>query len=461
MDRSNVPASEIASRLAAAGVEQGIVIPAPPGRAEPLPSIVELTAPRRGTLIPVHGRVGAVHGIETPFRAIAREDSNIHAEVIRVSGETPTAAVVATASAPIYGDDTVARVRDRMDELAQSLTSLVLFDRIPETTRPIPLGEIPDRLGNAGAPRASQRMSLSTRIAARRAKKRLLSVPYIAKTMLAIFCLTVARRIRGAARTLLRRHPVRIFTFHRISNLCRDGMTISPSMFERQINEIERHHDVVSLDRAIRLAADGARLRRPVAALTFDDAYRSVMTHAYPIMTRAGVTGTCFVATGFVDTEGRFPHDAASPVREQLSVMSWSNIRTLADAGWLIGGHTVSHARLSACDARTVDAELAASLTELRDRIDVGAPPFAFPFGGQGDITPYARRRVEEIGYSACLADFGGENVGATNPFALSRIELGGDHSELAWRARVHGFDLAEWRQRLPALAHRVTARAS
>jgi peptidoglycan/xylan/chitin deacetylase (PgdA/CDA1 family) len=451
----------VASCLAAAGVEQGIVIPPRTGRAEPRPTTIELTAPRRGTLIPVYGRVGALHGIEAPFHAVARHDTHVHAEVIRVSGETATAAVVATASAPVYRDDTVARVRDRIDELAQSLTTLVLLDRIPETTRSIPLDAIPDRQGNAGSPRASQRLALSTRIAVRRASARLRSVPYVAKTMLAIFFLAVARRLRGAARTLLRRHPVRIFTFHRISNLCRDGMTVSPSVFERQIIEIERHHDIVSLDRAIKLAADGTRLRRPVAALTFDDAYRSVMTYAYPIMTRAGVTGTCFVATGFVNTEGRFPHDAGNPVREHLSVMSWRNLRTLAGAGWLIGGHTVSHPRLAACDAGTIDAELSTSFASLREQTGVSAPPFAFPFGGEHDITPYARRRVEELGYAACLADFGGEIARATNPFALTRIELGGDHSELAWRTRVHGFDRAEWRHRIPALHQRVAVRAS
>ena len=41
-----------------------------------------------------------------------------------------------------------------------------------------------------------------------------------------------------------------------------------------------------------------------------------------------------------------------------------------------------------------------------------------------------------------------GENFCPADRFELQRIDLGGDHNTLGWKARVHGFDLRRWRER-------------
>ena len=100
-----------------------------------------------------------------------------------------------------------------------------------------------------------------------------------------------------------------------------------------------------------------AVLRPPSAktlAITFDDAYRSVIELAFPILSRAGFSATVFAPTDFVGIEepwpGRASTTGARPAREELVPMSWEELEHLAQAGWEIGSHTRSHPRLPTLD---------------------------------------------------------------------------------------------------------------
>jgi len=219
-------------------------------------------------------------------------------------------------------------------------------------------------------------------------------------------------------------------------------MTVSDDLFEKQIAYLDRRHEIVSLENTLQHVARGARLKRPIAAVTFDDGYRSVLTAAKPILDRAGISAHCFVCTDHVGTEQRFPHDDDVPVREFLDVMSWDELRELQRAGWGIGAHTASHARLSECAGDALEYELRAPVDALHNRLGVERPVLAYPFGGREDISPEARTRVPHHGYVACLSDYGGENRPGDALFELCRIDIGGDHSGLAWKVMADGVSL-------------------
>jgi len=266
------------------------------------------------------------------------------------------------------------------------------------------------------------------------------------KGVAAVAALVLVRPLRDLFRTLRATHPVRVFTFHRISDLCRDGMTVAPVVFQRQIEYVKRYHDVMPLGRALELLRAGARLRRPVAVLTFDDGYRSVFERAWPAMTAAGVVGCCFVCTDFVGTDRRFPHDAGNAARDQLGLMGWEELQTLRAAGWTLGGHTATHPRLSLCTEDALRDELTRPLVALRERLGMTAVAMAYPFGGADDVPPGFSDVVRSVGYAACFSNHGGENFWPADCLDLRRIELGGDFASLAWKAHAHGFDLARWR---------------
>jgi peptidoglycan/xylan/chitin deacetylase (PgdA/CDA1 family) len=255
--------------------------------------------------------------------------------------------------------------------------------------------------------------------------------------------LALVRPARDAYRSLLRRHPVRVFTFHRVTHLCRDGMTIAPELLRRQLTYLARFHRLVPLDEALRLLESNARLSRPVAAITFDDGYRSVREPAGTIFRDLGVAGaTCFLSTDLVGTDRRFAHDEGNPVAELLDVMSWDDVRALRAEGWTFGGHTATHARLSACPTPVRDRELTAPLDALRRELRLQSPTMSYPFGAPSDITEEGLGAIRRLGYRACLSNFGGENWGGTDPFRVARIDLGGDHDTIGWKTMAHGLRL-------------------
>jgi peptidoglycan/xylan/chitin deacetylase (PgdA/CDA1 family) len=79
---------------------------------------------------------------------------------------------------------------------------------------------------------------------------------------------------------------------------------ITPGFLDRTIRGLKRwKYDIVSMDEACRRAVTLAQPRRFVC-LTFDGAYKDVMTTAYPVLSRHGIPFTVFVPTAFPDGLG-------------------------------------------------------------------------------------------------------------------------------------------------------------
>ena len=108
---------------------------------------------------------------------------------------------------------------------------------------------------------------------------------------------------------LLARPPYRplILGYHRVvedfaasAQTEMPAMLIGREMFERHIDWIGRHFKYVSLDEIGERVASGTPFREPVAAITFDDGYRDVYDHAYPLLKQKGIPAAIFVVTDLV-----------------------------------------------------------------------------------------------------------------------------------------------------------------
>lgn len=132
----------------------------------------------------------------------------------------------------------------------------------------------------------------------------------------------------------------------------------------------------------------------PAFTISFDDAHRSVLEHAAPILEALDVPATLFVPTAFVETSTEF--------------LGWDDLRRLRDAGWTLGSHTASHPRMG---WRLYDEDEAAHLARLVREVEVsreqmerelGEAPrlFAYPFGEAPSV---ARRAAERAGVEAAF----------------------------------------------------------
>jgi peptidoglycan/xylan/chitin deacetylase (PgdA/CDA1 family) len=181
---------------------------------------------------------------------------------------------------------------------------------------------------------------------------------------------------------------------------------------------LERGYRITRFTEAVRSPADGK-----VAAITFDDAFRSVFEYGFPILRRLGVPATLFVPTDYIDADAGFldwPGIDAwrhGPAERELVPMSWSEIGELADAGWEIGSHTGSHPHLTQIDAAALADELVRSKAECERQLSRPCPSVAYPYGDlDGRVVAAAAR----AGYitAAALPD----KLDARDPMQWPRV---------------------------------------
>jgi peptidoglycan/xylan/chitin deacetylase (PgdA/CDA1 family) len=122
-----------------------------------------------------------------------------------------------------------------------------------------------------------------------------------------------------------------------------------------------------------------AELQRPIVSLTFDDGALSHHEVALPALRAAGLAGTFYLTSEYLDAKGRPPF------------MTTRMAEDLRDAGMEIGGHTATHPHLSQVDADQLEVELVDSKRELERRLHVRVEDFASPFG---DTNRTVRRRI-------------------------------------------------------------------
>ncbi|MHB1835196.1 MAG: polysaccharide deacetylase family protein [Solirubrobacteraceae bacterium] len=158
--------------------------------------------------------------------------------------------------------------------------------------------------------------------------------------------------------------------YHGLSPSWPAVISATPSRFERQVASLlRRGYRPVRFSEIV--AASGAE---KLLAITFDDAFRSVVQYGLPILERLGAVATLFVPTDYIDA-GRpmrwsgIEEWLGGPHENELLPASWAQLRALAEAGWEIGSHTCSHPHLTAIDGETLARELSQSRAVCEERM--------------------------------------------------------------------------------------------
>ena len=219
-----------------------------------------------------------------------------------------------------------------------------------------------------------------------------------------------------------------ILCYHKVERRLELGVTrLSPRRFARQMERFARHGwRSLTLDQLVAVARGERRAGEREVAITFDDAYRGLRDHAFPVLESLGFTATCFVITEFAGRLNRW--DVAYGGR-RFAHLAWRDIRRWEARGITFASHTATHRRLTWLDAGEVRRELAASRADMRAALGAEPRAVSYPFGAAG-----ARERVlaAEEGYDAGFALAGrwsGDRMAITRlpvyPWALPRPGVG------------------------------------
>ena len=278
-----------------------------------------------------------------------------------------------------------------------------------------------------------------------------------------------------------------ILCYHRVGT---EGVPLHTSMrpefFEAQMRFLRRHYRVVSLSTMSAELASGD-VREPGVVVTFDDGYRDLYEHAFPILRKYSLPATLFVIAGaaefgqvawydriflalriadqdkidlLLDQPRRFllmtpelrlrsaieivshlrklpdelRKECCAEIEKQIPLpedqlanrmLTWEQMRTMHNAGVAFGSHTMTHPVVSRLSPEALRWELSESKSLLESRLQCSVNDFAFPFGHPADCGTTAAGFLSQCGYRTGATTTFGVNTPGVDPYALKRAQIG------------------------------------
>lgn len=279
-----------------------------------------------------------------------------------------------------------------------------------------------------------------------------------------------------------------ILMYHRVCPMAQAqpwfarGTAVTPDAFQRQMQWLVQHFEVVPLRTLLANRGDSGSTR-PRASITFDDGYADTFTHALPVCEALGIVGTVFPVEGHlaetgqtlwfdafytllqrvVDISGEAGQDAdilgtplsrwvQGPEKETLQhatpmqridllvglaqrlglapvlpagtlYLSSTQLQQLVSHGWSVGGHGQTHTRFTSLDDAALQQELQAGL-DLARNVDPGEPILAYPDGANNARVAHLAR---ETGFRWALTVTHGSVSSATDSMTVPRFFAKGD----------------------------------
>ncbi len=211
---------------------------------------------------------------------------------------------------------------------------------------------------------------------------------------------------------------VTILLYHRVGGGSDSDVDLPLADFERQLEHLAEHHEVIDLDEALVRLSVGTEPADdrpgPAVAITIDDGTDDLTDHLLPALDRAGLPATAYIATRFVEEGADFPWGARPT--------SWAALRDAHSPLVTYGSHTHDHLLLDRLEPGSVRLDLDRSIELLTTRLGERPAHFAYPKAVTG--SPAAEIEVRRRFSSATLARSRVNVPGRSDPLQLWRTPI-------------------------------------
>ena len=181
-----------------------------------------------------------------------------------------------------------------------------------------------------------------------------------------------------------------ILYYHGVDERCVEN-------FRQQMAYLARECSVVKACDIHDMNSEGSKT---VVAITFDDAFVSVLKNAVPILREYGLPAAIFVPTGYIGQNPGWAMANDCPDKSE-TVMTERQIAELDKEGFEILSHTVTHAKLTDLNDADLETELNQSKQRLEQILGHNVTAVSYPHGAcNARIHEAAQRAGYTMGFT-------------------------------------------------------------
>ncbi|MBS4718481.1 MULTISPECIES: polysaccharide deacetylase family protein [Aeromonas] len=154
--------------------------------------------------------------------------------------------------------------------------------------------------------------------------------------------------------------------------------------------------------------------------ITADDGYQDNLTRMLPLLEKYGYKAVVYVVTG--EGYNRWDVEQASNPDTRVDLMNGEQLKALVASGHVeIGGHTLTHPRLSKLAPEQQAHEIQENKRQLETLLGHPLLSFAYPYG---DMDESAKAQAMAAGYRFAVATNSGPRAMHQDPFRIRRIAI-------------------------------------
>ena len=230
---------------------------------------------------------------------------------------------------------------------------------------------------------------------------------------------------------------IKVLIYHRVNDdekVCaeQEFMCVHTSAFRRQLELLDRWGFTTITFRDYRLFLDGKiNLPRKPVILSFDDGYKEVHDHAFPLLREFGMTAVIFAMADQHITSNAWDRQLGIP---DAPLLSAQELLELHLAGFEIGSHTLTHRALPDLPKEEAWEEISRSRMLLEILLNASVESLAYPYGLTDEGV---KAMVTGAGYRTGCGVYSGPGTFGIDQLDVRRILIPGSLSTAGFALRM------------------------
>ena len=237
--------------------------------------------------------------------------------------------------------------------------------------------------------------------------------------------------------------PIPVLLYHHINYHKGDMVTITPEVFERQMEYLHRAgYRTLKINELLSYINGEFTLNQNAAVVvTFDDGWLDNYLYAFPVLKRYKINAAIFIVTDRTEKASENIKEVPSSVpthresklliaegNSHRVVLNWEHVKEMLDSGLVeFYSHTKRHINCDKLSERELLIELGESKKIIEERLGTPCPYLCWPYGKYNDLALHV---AKNFGYKAFFTTKVGVMRTGSDPFEISRIVVKGN---IAW----------------------------